>query len=102
VPKGCKENKSLRGHESRPHCHDTVLRYTVKLQVCTHLKNKETDLSASTSCAKRSEHHVSGCTTVLNLFKCVTGVAPPGRRYPQRVTNLLATELFFYFSTTCI
>jgi hypothetical protein len=27
---------TLRGHESRPHCHDTVLRYAVTLQVCTH------------------------------------------------------------------
>jgi len=27
---------TLHGHESRPHCHDTVLRYAVKLQVCTH------------------------------------------------------------------
>jgi hypothetical protein len=27
----------LRGHESRPHRHDTVLRYAVTLQVCTHL-----------------------------------------------------------------
>jgi hypothetical protein len=27
----------LRGHESRPHCHDTVLRYAVTLQVCTQL-----------------------------------------------------------------
>jgi hypothetical protein len=27
----------LRGHKSRPHCHDTVLRYAVTLQVCTHL-----------------------------------------------------------------
>jgi len=26
----------LRGHESRPHCHDTVLRYAVTLQVWTH------------------------------------------------------------------
>jgi hypothetical protein len=26
----------LRGHESRPHCHDKVLRYAVTLQVCTH------------------------------------------------------------------
>jgi hypothetical protein len=26
----------LRGHESRPHCHGTVLRYTVTLQVWTH------------------------------------------------------------------
>jgi hypothetical protein len=28
---------TLRGHESRPHCHDTALRYAVTLQVCTHL-----------------------------------------------------------------
>ena len=28
--------ETLRGHESRPHCHDTVLRYAVTLQVCTH------------------------------------------------------------------
>jgi hypothetical protein len=30
---------TLRGHESRPHCHDTVLRYAVTLQVCTHPKS---------------------------------------------------------------
>jgi hypothetical protein len=29
---------TLRGHESRPHCHDTVLRYAVTLQVCTYHK----------------------------------------------------------------
>ena len=29
---------TLRGHESRPHCHDTVLRYAVTLQVFTHPK----------------------------------------------------------------
>ena len=28
----------LRGHESRPHCHDTVLWYAVTLQVCSHPK----------------------------------------------------------------
>ena len=28
----------LRGHESRPHCHDKVLRYAVTLQVFTHPK----------------------------------------------------------------
>ena len=28
----------LRGHESRSQCHDTVLRYAVTLQVCTHPK----------------------------------------------------------------
>jgi len=28
----------LRGHESRPHCHDTVLRYAVTLQVCKKVK----------------------------------------------------------------
>jgi len=27
---------TLRGHVSRPHCYDTVLRYTVTLQLCTH------------------------------------------------------------------
>jgi hypothetical protein len=27
---------TLRVHESRPHCHDTVLRYAVTVQVCTH------------------------------------------------------------------
>ena len=27
---------TLRGHESRPHCRDMVLRYAVTLQVCTH------------------------------------------------------------------
>jgi hypothetical protein len=27
---------TLRGHESHQHCHDTVLRYVVTLQVCTH------------------------------------------------------------------
>ena len=27
-----------RGDESHPHCHDTVLRYAVTLQVCTHPK----------------------------------------------------------------
>jgi len=26
---------------SRPHCHDTVLRYAVTLQVCTRLKSVE-------------------------------------------------------------
>jgi len=30
---------TLRGHESRPHCHDTVLRYAVTLQVCAHPKS---------------------------------------------------------------
>jgi len=33
----------LRGHKSRPHCHDTVLRYAVTLQVLptfSLLKNK--------------------------------------------------------------
>jgi hypothetical protein len=35
----------LRGHESRPHCHDTVLRYTVTLQVCNHPKNGTDRLS---------------------------------------------------------
>ena len=29
----------LRSHESRPHCHDTALRYAVTLHVCTHLKS---------------------------------------------------------------
>ena len=29
---------TLRGHESRPQCHDTVLRYAVTLQVWTHRK----------------------------------------------------------------
>jgi len=29
---------TLRGHESRPHSHDGVLRYVVTLQVCTHPK----------------------------------------------------------------
>jgi hypothetical protein len=29
---------TLRGHELRPHCHDTVLRYAVTLQVCTYPK----------------------------------------------------------------
>jgi len=28
---------TLRGHKSRPHCHDTVLRYAVTLQVFTYL-----------------------------------------------------------------
>jgi hypothetical protein len=28
---------TLHGHKSRPHCHDTVLRHAVTLQVCTHL-----------------------------------------------------------------
>jgi hypothetical protein len=28
----------LRGQKSRPHCRDTVLRYAVTLQVCTHPK----------------------------------------------------------------
>jgi hypothetical protein len=28
----------IRGHEFRPHCHDTVLRYVVTLQVCTRLR----------------------------------------------------------------
>ena len=28
---------TLRGHESRPHCHDTALRHMVMLQECTHL-----------------------------------------------------------------
>jgi hypothetical protein len=28
---------TLRGHESHPHCHDTVLWYAVTLQVCTHV-----------------------------------------------------------------
>ena len=27
---------TLHGHDSCPHCHDTVLRYVVTLQVCTH------------------------------------------------------------------
>ena len=27
---------TLRGHESRPHSHDTVLGYVITLQVCTH------------------------------------------------------------------
>jgi len=30
----------LRGHESRPHCHDTVLRYAATLHVCTHPKSR--------------------------------------------------------------
>jgi hypothetical protein len=30
--------ETFDGHESRAHCHDTVLRYMVTLQVCTHLK----------------------------------------------------------------
>jgi len=28
---------TLRGHKSRPHCHDTVLRYAVTSQMCTYL-----------------------------------------------------------------
>jgi hypothetical protein len=28
--------QTLRGHESRPHRYDTVLRYAVTLQACTH------------------------------------------------------------------
>jgi len=31
-----KKQGHLRGHESRPHCHDAVLRYAVTLQVWTH------------------------------------------------------------------
>jgi len=35
---GFKGLNTLRGHESRPHYHDRVLRYAVTLQVCTHPK----------------------------------------------------------------
>jgi len=34
---------TLRGHESRPHCHETVLRYAVTLQVRTHPKSTSTE-----------------------------------------------------------
>ena len=34
----------LRGHESRLHSHDRVLRYAVTLQVCTRLNKRQTSM----------------------------------------------------------
>jgi len=38
MPVTLPHNQRLIRYESRPHCHDTVLRYAVTLQVCTHPK----------------------------------------------------------------
>ena len=56
---------TLRGHESRPHCHNTVLRCAVTLQVCTH-PNKELPDSPDKRC-------LAG-TVVATRFQCTGGL----------------------------
>jgi hypothetical protein len=56
----------LRGHESRPHCHDTMLRYAVTLQVCNHLKGS---CSAFEKTTERLALDLSAHTRILLLYK---------------------------------
>jgi hypothetical protein len=49
---------TLRGHESRPRCHDTMLRYAVTLQVYTHPHTRRTsknDCMFSNYCSNHSD-----------------------------------------------
>ena len=47
----------VQRHAARPHCHDTVLRYAVMLQVWTHLYTMST--GARPPCVKQLGHEVN-------------------------------------------
>ena len=43
-------------HVARPHCHDTLLRYAVTLQVCTHPYSSETGTGRKTKSMLSRQH----------------------------------------------
>ena len=78
---------TLRGHESRPHCRDTLLRYAVTLQVCTHpntdrCADANNDNNHNTGNATRCQHHYTKITRNYRKF------TKPGNSFnPQNNRN---------------